>query len=143
MHIELKRALVSVDTVKAILDRSEDFVLALIEAGKLRFAFNLSRRDCHRRLLRILSLSVHDYVTGRDSQPGNVGDAVRYALPGSSPEITSAWLARHLNTSHSHVHGLLREGSLHEVKVGARLKTHDRIIHRPSAINWLTQRRCC
>lgn len=60
--LPIQRSLVSIETAKAALNKSEDAILGLIESGKLRFAFDLGQTGSHRRLVRIFTLSICDYV---------------------------------------------------------------------------------
>ena len=141
LQLPIARALVSVDSVKAILDQSEDHVLRLVESGRIRFAFDFACDARHRRLLRILALSVSDYLTGRDTQPPDLAAAVRYVMPGSSAELTCAWLMRKWNVSAAHIHQLLNKRQIEEVTVENRKMTNDRILLRASAAKFLTLRR--
>ena len=141
LQLPIARALVSVDAAKAILDISEDHVLQWIESGRIRYAFDLACNAHHRRTLRILTLSIYDYITGRDTQPPDLAGAVRYVMPGSSPELTCGWLSRKWNVSASLIHELLNKRRIEEVKIENRGKTNDRMLLRSSAVKFLILRR--
>ena len=137
-----KAALVSVETCRAMLGQSEDVIVALVENGKLRFAFNLSVNSRSRRLLRILSLSLLDHAARTDTQPPTVDGAVRYIMPGSSPELHASWLARHLNVSPTHIYNMLDGGCIQDVSPRSRKATGERTVSRASVVEFLKTRRC-
>ncbi len=140
--LPIRRALVSVETAKAVLNKGEDAVLELIETGKLRFAFDLGKAGSHRRCLRIFALSLFDYVNRQDTQPAKVEDVIRYIMPLVTPTVAGARLADILNISSSHVTGLCEGGELREVPDRKRTKTSSRTICRASVIQFLKDRRC-
>jgi len=137
-----KNPMLGLETVKAVTGHGEDACLALIESGRIRYAFDLATPNRHRRLVRVFALSLVDFVQNTDTQPPTLDGVVRFILPGSSPELHASWLARKLNVSHTHVHHLLHARCITEVKDPERRKTNDRIANRASAMKFLTSRRC-
>lgn len=138
----IQRALVSVETARAVFNRSEDYVLALIESGKLRFAFDVGCSDCHRRTIRIFALSVADFVNQQDTQPVSIDDCLKYILPMPTPHIVSARLAEVFNVGSTHINHLIRAGDLLEIPNRKRTRTAPRSIDRASVIQFLRNRRC-
>ncbi len=140
--ISFKSALVSVETCRAMLGQSEDVIVALVEEGKLRFAFNLAVNSRSRRLLRVLSLSLLDQAGGTDTQPAALEAAIRYILPGSSPELHASWLARKLNVSPTHVYRMIDTRCIQDASPRTRKVTGDRSTTRASVVQFLKDRRC-
>lgn len=140
--LPIQRALVSIETAKAVLNKGEDAVLQLIEAGKLRFAFDLGQTGSHRRTIRIFTLSLYDYVNRQDTQPAKVDDCIKYILPMPLPSVAGVRLAEILNISSSHVSGLVEGGELKEIPNRQRSCTSSRSICRASVIQFLKDRRC-
>lgn len=140
-QIAFKAALVSIETCRAMLGQSEDVIVALVEEGKLRFAFNLAVNCRRRRLLRVLSLSLLDHAGGTDTQPAALEAAIRYILPGSSPELHASWLARKLNVSPSTIYNMLDAQCIQDVSPRNRKVTGERLSTRASVVQFLTERR--
>jgi hypothetical protein len=104
--VPLKRPLVCVSTACAVLAcTNEDAVLALVDSGKLRWAFNIASRGS-RRVLRIFAGSLADYVAGRKLDE-DFNKVLATILPGHSERIRGANLARMLLCSREHVKHLL------------------------------------
>jgi len=142
MNLTFKTPVVSLDTCRSVLGRGEDACIELIETGRLRFAFNLATPGTHRRLVRVLSLSLIDCALGTDSQPPSLEGAIRYILPGSSPELTAAWLSRAWNVGGTHICSLLNAGELKGTSPENRLHRQLRLLSRSSAVRFLENRRC-
>lgn len=140
LQLQLRRPLVTVEMARTALDKGEDEILAMIESGKLKFAFNLAAPNSRRRLVRILSLSLLDAVNATSSQPSALGDAVRYIMPGSSETVRASTLARATNTSSTHIGGLIEQSCLQKVRPGTFAKDSP-LISRSSAVKFLTLRR--
>ena len=139
--LPIQRALVAIETAKAVLNVGEDRVLELIETGRLRFAFDFAQTGSHRRLIRILTLSIYDFVNRLDTQPAKIEDCIKYILPMPLPTVTGARLSEILNISSSHVSGLCDGGEIKEVPA-RKTKTSSRTICRASVIQFLKDRRC-
>ena len=140
LQLPCRRPLVSIEMARTALDKSEDEVLALIQCGALRFAFNLAAPKSRRALVRILSLSLLDAVNATSSQPSSLGDALRYIMPGSSETVRASTLARATNTSSTHIGGLIQQRCLQKVRPGTFAKDSP-LISRASAVKFLTLRR--
>jgi len=140
LQLPLRRALVSVETAKAALDKSEDQILALVEDGSLRFAWNFSSRNSRRRLVRIFALSLADLANATNHQPMELADAIKYLLPGSEPALHASRLASSWSIGGTHLADLILERSLEKVRPG-RHATDSPLISRASAVKFLTLRR--
>lgn len=139
--LPVRRALVSVETAKAVLNTSEDSVLGLIDAGKIRFAFDVARRGARRRTIRIFALSLFDLVNRQSTQPSQLEDCLKYILPMTAPVVTSSRLTETLNVGATHVAALVKAREIRELP-GRRTCTGVRSLCRASAIQWLKNRRC-
>jgi hypothetical protein len=138
---QFRRPLVSIETAKAVLDSSEDDVLALCESGKIRYAFDFKRANSHRRTVRILSLSLIDCANLTETQPPDIGGVIRYVLPGSSEVISLAKLGRQFNCSGSHLAALLQDSCFVEIAKAERAPKESRAVTRTSAAKFLESRR--
>ena len=138
--LQLKTPLVGIETCKSVLAVSEDRVLALVDSGDLRFAFNLAAPGARARTVRVLSLSLIDLAKGSKSQPSDVQDAIKYIQPGSSVHIPAAQLARSWNVSGTHVSKLLMARQLIKVSDGPHAKASP-LVDRTSSVRFLTLRR--
>ena len=133
--------LLGIETCRAVIGRDEDFVMSLIESGGLKFAFNLACPGAKRRLPRVLSLSVLDYVNGTDSQPPDVDGVLRYVLPGTNEIVRASWLGHRFSCGSTHVNGLIAARCLVEIPDANRLPRSTRQVTRASAVKFLKLRR--
>ena len=118
----LRRSMVGIDTVKAVLDVNEDEVMELIGDGRLRWAWDLtSVRNAKRSYVRVWSRSVFAYIQGTiDAQPGALDDVIDALLPASAKMtgrvratgLSGTALQKIFNVSSGHVLNLLREEAL-------------------------------
>lgn len=102
----------------------EEEVLALVEDGRLQFAWDMGGRDAEARLVRIYAESLNDYLAGR-SAPEERGDEMGRMVsamfgPGRA-EVPAAEVSKCWNISSGHVLNLIRRGTLPVVK-GSRIK---------------------
>ena len=139
--LEIKRPTVSLETVKAVLDRNEDHCLGLVEDGKLRFAWNVAAPNSHRATVRVMTASLIDFVRGTDTQPNKEEDAINYVLPSVSLSVRASTLARALNVGPTHIHNLIDCGAMKEVAALDRRLTWTRAVTLESARRFLRQRR--
>jgi hypothetical protein len=95
--------------VMALLDRSKEEVLELLENGRLLWAWDVSLipREGRKRELRILPAAVADYISGRQCQL-DWEDVLRLLLPHDGPAILSSDISRVLNVSGTHLYDLAR-----------------------------------
>lgn len=139
--LEIKRPTVSLETVKAVLDRTEDHCLGLVQDGKLRFAWNVAAPNSHRSLVRVMTASLIDFVRGTDTQPNREEDALNYVLPSVFPSVRTSTLARALNVGSTHIHNLIDCGAMKEVAAPDRRITWTRAVTLESARRFLKERR--
>ena len=111
------RPLLSIDAAKAILNRDEDAILALIESGRIAWAFDIRSPGAARSCVRIYRDSVFNLLPTTFSATGpraTLQDVIGEVLPKPRGEsIASPSLAIRLNCSSTHVHQLARAGSFH------------------------------
>ena len=103
------KPLLPVRGVCSLIDKSEDFVLALIEDGKIAWAFDVSLRGPERgrsKELRVLPAAVADYMHGRPCEL--TWASVFSLLLPDGPIVTSLEIYRMLNVSGTHLYNLVR-----------------------------------
>jgi hypothetical protein len=120
--ISLNRPLVSVWTVLSVTDfKTEDEVLAAIADGRLLWAFNIAGKKAKRALVRVLAVSVYNFVEGRlpptiseDEQWKQVQRMI-FPTPGlasiPAKDVAIAW-----NASGTHILNLCDQGLLRLAK---------------------------
>ena len=103
------KPLLPVRGVVSIIDKNEDQVLALIEEGKLAWAWDvaLDPKRGHSKELRILPACVADYLRGQESSL-EWADVLRSLLPHDEPVILSRDIIRVLNISSTHLYNFVR-----------------------------------
>lgn len=103
------KPLLPVRGVVSIIDKNEDQVLALIEEGKLAWAWDvaLDTKRGRRRALRILPAAVADYLRGQTCSL-DLADVLRLLLPHDEPVILSRDITHALNISSTHLYALAR-----------------------------------
>ena len=120
-HVEIRRPLVSVWTAVAILDKSEDAVLSLIEGGEIRWAWNIGLSTVHgKRDVRILAANLQDFITGapvpRLADAEEFKFVMSFIFPSQYSRITACSFARALNCGSEHALHLMRAGAVRAVK---------------------------
>jgi hypothetical protein len=91
---------------------NEDAGLALIENGRLRWAFNVAAsQNQHSKELRILPQCVGDFLAGRECTL-RFEDVAAAMIGGRAESLRATDIARALNVSPSHVYSLIRKGEL-------------------------------
>ena len=103
------RPLLNLRAVVALVDKSKDRVLELIEDGSILWTWDvaLSPRDGRKRELRILPSAVSDFLSGRQCLL-DWEDVLRLLLPRAEPLIRSSEISRILNISGTHLYNLAR-----------------------------------
>lgn len=103
------KPLLPVRGVMSLVDRNEDEVLAMVEEGKLAWAFDVALDTEHGRSkeLRILPACVASYLRGQACSL-DWGEVLRSLLPHDGPVILSKEIARVLNISGTHLYALAR-----------------------------------
>jgi hypothetical protein len=103
------KPLLPVRGVMSLLDRDEDAVLRLVEAGSLLWAFDVAldtKHGCSKEL-RILPASVADFLRGQQSSL-EWAEVLRSLLPHDERVILSKDITRILNISSTHFYHLAR-----------------------------------
>jgi hypothetical protein len=139
ISIALRRPLVDVYCCVAALGCSEDAVLQLIDEGKLRWAWNIARAGSGRRCVRVFAGSLAAYQAGR-TEAENCDKVLAAILPGHSPLIQSAVLARALLCARHHVATLLTDGELDGKGARGMGPNSSPEIMRASAVRFLKRR---
>lgn len=131
-QIGFKRPLVNLLTAVAALDRTAEEVLALVDEGRIAFAFNFASQGCQRRAVRILAQSIADFQAGKiasaASDEEQFSQAVRLIFPavstksGGLQSVRAATVHRRLSLDHDHVANLCRCGAMRLVK-GAKFRS--------------------
>jgi hypothetical protein len=122
MRIRFRRPLVDVPTAMALIDvSSQERLMALIEDGSLRWAFDISCSSVTRREVRILAESINDFLAGERHPELSEADEFTRMLalifPGEpGPDIRSVELERVLSVSQTHIKSLMASGHLIAVK---------------------------
>jgi len=137
--IFFKNPLVGLETCRAVLGKSADACLGLVESGRLQWAFNLAAPGTGRALWRVLSLSLADIAAGTSTAPTNIEGAIKYVLPGSAPEIRASALARAWSVSGTHLSNLIECDCL-QVSRSGRLAKESPLIERSSAVRFMEER---
>lgn len=128
--------MICIPTICSILGASEDNVLALIQNGALSYAFNVGcgRR---RRLLRVTTRCVHDYLEGKRS-PDDLSEVIASAIPAGQA-VRVSQLARAWSISPTQAHNLCGRGL--EVVRRQLKRTETPLVTRESVVNFLRVRR--
>jgi hypothetical protein len=103
------RPFFSVRGVMSLIDKNEDQVLALIDEGKLAWAFDVSLLGPERgrtKELRVLPAALVDYMYGRPCEL-TWASVCRLLIP-DGPIVTSLEIYRMLNVSGDHLYNLVR-----------------------------------
>jgi hypothetical protein len=147
-RIRFHRPLVSVWTALTLIggDRPEE-IIALIEEGQLRFAFDIRTKKAQVREIRILGQSINEFLAGDPapaiSEQDDFNLAMQAVFPAAMPAIPAFEIARAWNASRDHVLNLCRGRELSLVK-GARIRRGrggSPMVEMRSATEFLRQRR--
>ena len=147
-RIRFHRPLVSIWTALTLIggDRPEE-IIALIEEGQLRFAFDVRTKRAKTREIRILGSSINEFLAGRRapaiSEQEDFNLAMQAVFPAPKPVIPAFEIARAWNVSPDHLINLCRGRELNLVK-GARIRRGrggSPMVETRSATEFLRQRR--
>ncbi|TAL06140.1 MAG: hypothetical protein EPO07_02310 [Verrucomicrobia bacterium] len=120
-QITFKRPLVNLWTAVAALDRSSYEVLALIEEGRLRFAWNIALRGDGQRDVRILTQSLFEFQNNQAAPSISADEdfqrAVKLIFPAVShtrgvATVRAATIYKKFSVSSCHVLSLAEQGTL-------------------------------
>ncbi len=136
--VRLALPLVTVETVRAVLDMDEDQVLALIGQRRLR-AFDLRTPGARRSCMRVFAPSISAYQRGRQGQ-SRLMDEIDWVIGSRlKPVASAAELARRCNVSATHLHNLLSCGCLRIVQSGDGINLSP-LVARASVEEFLSSR---
>lgn len=105
----------SIDGAKPLLGLNEDEIMALIEDGKIRWAWDLACQSEHARFVRILNRSLVCYEKPFLGQPETLDGVLELILPPSSKitgRVRGTELQRACNVSSTHIINLVEAGLL-------------------------------
>lgn len=115
------RGLLPVEFCAVALRATYDGVMNLVEAGEIRWAFDISTRGARRSLVRVHRESFLWLLAGRRSNERSAlpyaaaSDVARSILPSARATVTSTELMAWLFCSHQHITRLFRQGAIEQV----------------------------
>jgi len=112
LDIRTARPLWDVATVMAILNRSEDDVVGLIEEGRLPVAFNLASSGARRRLIVLWRTSVWDFRQNGWAPDKETAEVLKDILPSTRPEMRAVEVRAALAVKQFHLRHLIEAGQL-------------------------------
>jgi len=109
LWLKINRPLLPVQTCMAAVDRGEDYVLSLIEEGKISWAFDFRGPKTGRRsMVRVFTASLSDHMNGTELWKFKDFPCVFNEIFGSSGEtIAATMVAARWNCSATHVMNLV------------------------------------
>lgn len=116
--VELRRALLDVRTAATVLDLGEEDVLAELQQGRLRWAWDVSAAQNRRTFLRLWNRSLICYLKPELTQPTEVSVVLQHIIPARSKvmgSLSGVELQTLLNTTGGHVLSLFESGDLVKV----------------------------
>jgi len=131
--------LVHLWTAAAWLEMDRDEALQLVESGRIEFAFDIGIGET--REIRVLSLSIFDFISGKQRQEW--GQIAKFIHPPERAILTPAQIQTVWSCKDEHVRNLLRAGLL-SVQAGSQMRRGPNgaaKIIRTSALEFLKQRR--
>lgn len=135
-----------------MLDRSAAEVMALIEEGRLRFAWNIGGRRVRNRTVRILTQSLREFQSGQPT-PNTTAEedfqqAVRQIFPAVSrasglATVRATTIAKRFSVSSSHVLHLIDQRELRALRGTVRRPgpTGSPAVEFASVVEFLRKRR--
>ena len=152
-QLAILRPLVNLWTAVAALDRSQNEVIALIEDGKLRYAWNIASRASGHREIRILTQSLVEFQSSQRLPPVPPDEefqrVVKLIFPavsyknGVAASVCATTITKRFSAGSQHVLALADEGSLRFVKDAVRRRgpNGSPAIEFASVVQFLKQRR--
>jgi len=147
LNFSVRRPLLSLETSAALADLTTEAVMDLIRDGTLRFAFNVATPDAGRQCLRVLAVSLADYLNGTHNSKRllETPAQVRAAVAGIFPALAGDTLridtfCRLLSISLDHG-ARLAETCVQRARHGRRGQNCGTLIVRASALEFLLKRR--
>lgn len=114
-EVELRRPLLDVRTTATVLDLGEDDVLAELQQGRLRWAWDLSAANNGRAFLRIWNRSLICFLKPELPQPRELAEVLQLIIPPRARavgSISGVELQALFNTTSGHVLSLFESGAL-------------------------------
>jgi hypothetical protein len=132
--------LIPIRGVMPIVDRDEDAVLALIEDGQLRWAFDVALTKGQRtKELRVFPKCIGDFVAGRECKIG-FEEVAAAMTRGESQALPATEIIAALNVSCTHAYNLIHRGELKQVSVGLRGPRESARVAVESFVRFLRER---
>ncbi len=138
--IPAARPLVPLEAIMVLLDIDEDSVLGLIDAGELRWAWNIASSGADRREIRVLRDSLLSYCA-LSGQPADAAALWPIVFGHSRDVVRSTELQRLFSCSSSHVHRLIKDKDLVALNAATTGPNGYARITRASVIGFLNSRR--
>ena len=142
------RPMLSVWAVLSVTRLASEYdVIAAVEDGRLRVAWNIAGSRAERKLLRVWAPSVSDFIQKVEPPAGvttfeEFQGVIRSIFPRERPAISAGNVSRSLNCSGFHVSHLVRQGLLKVAQCGrARRPGAPQMLDYPSVVAFLEQRR--
>ncbi len=140
IQLPVSRPLVPIEAAMVMLDRDEDQVLCLIEAGGLTYAWDIRSQNAERREVRIWRDCLLASING-SPQPEHPEDTVLNSLVPHTAEIRSTQLRRIFTASQGHIQNLINQGLLHGLNEACTGPNGYVRVQRASVVNFLRNRR--
>ena len=115
------RGLLPVEFCAVALRATYDGVMNLVEAGEIKWAFDISTPDAKRSLVRVHRESFLWLLAGQRSNErsalscATASDVARSILPKTRATVTSTELMAWLFCSHQHITRLFQQGAIEQV----------------------------
>ncbi|MGB9602784.1 MAG: hypothetical protein ACP5MG_11900 [Verrucomicrobiia bacterium] len=146
--VEIRSALVPLRVCSAALGVSEGRVMEMIEEGRLRWAWDLRRKQARRAFVFVLAQSLLEaqnkdlkpHYTFNDADAEEWTKVLELVLPHQKPLIKGSEIVRAFSISSQHMMNFVNDGVL--VALNARRRrTATPVITRDSVIKLLKERR--
>jgi hypothetical protein len=135
----IKRPVLPVVAVKAILGVGEDRIRTLIDGGALEFAFDIRLNGSERACVRVLTASVCGYQPGKVFK-SSLDEALALVFPSSLETFRVYQIAQRLVCDKGHIGHLIKSGALQAT--AARRKYGESLpVARRSCVDFLKSRR--
>lgn len=141
VQVQRFRPLVGMVTAKMLLDCSEDAVLAMIESGKLSWAWDIKHPDAKRREVRVWIWSIAERLGQAPRTAATDQEVIWSLLPHGRHVLRSTELQRMFTASQCHVQALITCGALQGVKKAKPGPQGFALVTRASVLEFLEQRR--
>jgi hypothetical protein len=149
LMVPVRSSLLTLYTCAALSGETVPKLLALVDDGAIRLAFNVGTQDTVARCVRIATKSIADYMEHgrklRTETPAQVTKEIVELLPPIHPaerqEIAAPALQTLFCCSQHHIERLTSTGCLRVTRPGRRGKGGATIFDRRSVVKFLEERR--